>query len=204
MTDTDRRELDPAVRTLCDQGDYRAAATAIILALGGDVVRLIHARFRDETSTAEVFSSFAEALWVGLPGFAFRCSVEAWVFTLARNAGSRYLARDLRRQRRGVPLSQVSPLAGELAEVQTRTLADLRSEHTSRLAELRKHLDEEEQLVLTLRIDRRLDWREIALVTLGDAEAAPALVTREASRLRKRFQLLKAKLRRALDAARDA
>ena len=198
VSETGQSELDHRVRVLCEAGDYHAAATLMLGTLGGDVMRVLHARFHDETVTGEVFSRFAEDLWSGLTGFAFRCSVRAWVFMLARNAGNRYLARELRRERRGVPLSDAGPLAGELERVRTATLAYLRTENRTRVAELRAQLSEEDQLIVTLRIDRELDFREIAVVTLGEADASAEAVTREAARLRKRIQIVKERLRRLL------
>jgi RNA polymerase sigma-70 factor (ECF subfamily) len=197
VTDSGLSELDPRVRALCAAGDLRAAATAIFATLASDVLRVLMARFRDEQVTGEVFSRFAEDLWVALPSFQFRCSVRAWVFTLARNAGNRYLAREVKKERRAVPLSD-APLAGELERVRTATLAHLRTENRDRVSKLRAQLSEEDQLVLTLRIDRGLDFREIALVTLGDVDASQEQVAREAARLRKRLQLVKEKLRRLL------
>jgi RNA polymerase sigma-70 factor (ECF subfamily) len=194
-------ELDERVRALCTAGDHAGAATLLLRTLGGDVLRVVHARFHDETVSGEVFSRFAEDMWRGIASFSFRCSVRAWLFTLARNAGNRYLARELRRERKGLPLSAAGPLAGELERVRTATLAHLRTSNRTRVAELRAQLGEDEQLLLTLRVDRELDWREIAVVMLGDPDASASDVTREAARLRKRFQLVKDKLRRLLHGA---
>ncbi len=198
VTESGASELDVRVRALCEAGDLRGAATAVLQGLGGDVLRVLMARFRDEQTSGEVFSRFAEDLWVALPSFQFRCSVRAWVFTLARNAGNRYLARDLKKERLGVPLSQ-APLAGELERVRTATQAHLRTENKDRVSELRAQLSEEDQLIVTLRIDRQLDFREIALVTLGDVDASAEQVARETARVRKRVQLVKDKLRRMLN-----
>jgi RNA polymerase sigma-70 factor (ECF subfamily) len=53
-------------------------------------------------------------------------------------------------------------------------------------------------MLLVLRVDRRLDWNELARV-LGeaghDACVDPVSLARESARLRKRFQLVKNKLR---------
>lgn len=198
MNEAGRFELDEDVGRLCGVGDYQGAATSIIKGLGADVVRVLFARFRDEQATAEVFSRFAEDLWLGLPAFSFRCSVRAWVFTLARNAGSRYLQREAKRWRAGVPLSQVPELSDSVRALRTGTLAHLRTENRDRVARLRDELEEDDQMLLTLRIDRELTFREIAVVTLGDADAAEDALKREAARLRKRLQAVKDKLRRRI------
>ena len=52
--------LERVVRASCSAGELQAAATSILEALGAHVVRLLHARFRDEQVTGEVFSLFAE------------------------------------------------------------------------------------------------------------------------------------------------
>lgn len=192
---TPASSLDLEIRERCTSGDYRRAATLILEAYGTDLVCVIHARFRDEQQTSEVFSLLAEDLWLGLPGFSFRCSVRAWMFTLARNAGSRYLKRDVQRARNEVPLSQVPELNQAVTRICTQTF-DSANERDLRLQALRAELSEEEQVLLMLRIDRALDFREIAVATLGDIDADEQAVTREAARLRKRFQAVKDRMRK--------
>lgn len=199
MSSAVQNELHEQVQTLCDGRDYQAAATLILKELGGDVLRTLHARFRDEQSTADVFSLFCENLWVALPSFQFRCPVRVWVLTLSRNAGHRYLEREQKRARLGVPLSE-APVLAQAEAIRTATLVHLRTESRDRVRALRASLDEADQLLLTLRIDRGLEFREIALVMLGDIEADPALVEREGARLRKRLQLVKKRLKELLSA----
>ena len=194
-TTTRTFELDQRVRSAAETGDFKAAAEHVLNALGADLVRVIQARFRQEQLTAEVFSQVTEDMWLGLPRFAFRCSVRAWLFTLARNAGNRYLDRELRRQRGQVALSQVPELVNAMARAHTQSLTDLASDASEWLANLRGELSEDDQLLLTLRVDRALDFREIAIVMLGDVDAERADVVREAAKQRKRFQTLKQRLR---------
>jgi RNA polymerase sigma-70 factor (ECF subfamily) len=54
-----------------------------------------------------------------------------------------------------------------------------------------------------LRVDRGLEWIEVARVMLGEGapDASDTELTRETVRLRKRFQLLKAELRKRAKAA---
>jgi len=88
------------------------------------------------------------------------------------------------------------------AAVRTETLGFLRTEKRTRLQALRDTLPEEDRMLLVLRVDRNLEWNELARVLAGEGQEgdggtplADAEVTREAARLRKRFQLLKEKLR---------
>lgn len=64
----------------------------------------------------------------------------------------------------------------------------------SALHDLRDELPEEERTLLVLRIDKRMEWRDIA-VAMSDAELSDAEMTREAARLRKRLQLATERLR---------
>lgn len=50
----------------------------------------------------------------------------------------------------------------------------------------------EDRMLLVLRLDREMSWTEVARVLTDDA--ADADVSREAARLRKRFERVKAKL----------
>ena len=66
---------------------------------------------------------------------------------------------------------------------------------------LRETLDPDDRVLLVLRVDRDLQWNEVARVMLGDEAPSDGDLAREAARLRKRFQLLKEDLkRRAKDA----
>src|SRR4051794_954748 len=196
MPMTPGNELEGALRGHCEAGDYRAAATTLLGALGGDVIRFIHARFRDEQTSAEVFSEFAQDLWLGLPKFRFECSLRAWVFILARNAGNRYLQREVRKQRMQVPLSAVPELERQVRRIRTETLLGLSTPREQRLANLRAELSAEDQELLMLRVDRELEFSEIALVYLGDSRVDAEALVRESARLRQRFKTLKERLRK--------
>ena len=55
----------------------------------------------------------------------------------------------------------------------------------------------EDQELLLLRVDRELEFSEIAMILLSDGDSPDeAAVARESARLRKRFQLLKERLRK--------
>jgi RNA polymerase sigma-70 factor (ECF subfamily) len=84
--------------------------------------------------------------------------------------------------------------------VRTETLSVLRTANRTALERLRDELPEEDRALLVLRVDRELNWREIAIVLAESANRADrvdddAALTREAARLRKRFQLITQRLR---------
>jgi RNA polymerase sigma-70 factor (ECF subfamily) len=80
--------------------------------------------------------------------------------------------------------------------VRTETLPFLRTQTKTRLQALRDELPEEDRMILVLRVDRRLEWTELGRVLAGEDEPLDeAAAVREAARLRKRFQLVKERLR---------
>jgi RNA polymerase sigma-70 factor (ECF subfamily) len=71
----------------------------------------------------------------------------------------------------------------------------LRTEAKSALARLRDELSPEDKMLLILRVDRGLAWDDLARVSLAVENPHPSDLQRESARLRKRFQLVKARLR---------
>jgi RNA polymerase sigma-70 factor (ECF subfamily) len=81
--------------------------------------------------------------------------------------------------------------------LRTQGTTQLREEQLGRIARLRAQLDPDDQAVLTLRVDRGLEWSEIARVLAEEGDALDdAALARAAASLRKRFERLKATLRR--------
>jgi RNA polymerase sigma-70 factor (ECF subfamily) len=187
-------ELDDKVRTLCDVSDYAQATTLALKELGPSVLRYIDARVRDDDVTAEAFAHFAEDLWRGLPKFAGRSPLKVWAFIIARNAAGQVLRRRNRERARNKSLT--STLDGRLAaQVRTSTLEYLKTDFKQRFMELREELSAEERTLLVLRINERLPWEDIAAVQ-NEGDASPEELKREAARLRKRFQLVRDRLKK--------
>jgi RNA polymerase sigma-70 factor, ECF subfamily len=193
-----RQIIEATVRDVFDQGDYDRAATLVIESFGPEILGFLAARMRSESDAYEVFSEFCEDLWRGLPGFEWRCSVRAWAYTLALRASSRFARAPHRRPGHNVPLSQATAVQRLAARTRSRTFPNMPPEAPDRLRALRERLPEEDQALLILRVDKGLSWRELALV-LSPADshhvASNEDLDREAARLRKRFQLIKQKLR---------
>lgn len=184
---------EAALRTACDSGRFDQATTLALERYGPEILGLLAARLRSDGDAAEVFSIFAEDLWRGLPGFAWRCTLRAWAHRVARNAANRYTLAGARRA------AFAQPVPGEAIEavadrVKTTTLIYLKSEVKSEIRRLRDELPPEDQLVLVLRVDKDMEWREVAQA-LADDDLDEAALAREAARLRKRLQLATARLR---------
>ena len=98
-------------------------------------------------------------------------------------------------QRAGRALRSSASISGVVQEVRTATLTYLRTETKTRMRALRDSLPEEDQVLLMLRVDRGLAWEELARVVLAADDADADALERESARLRKRFQLVKEKLK---------
>lgn len=184
-TETERR-----VRTCCESGDLDGAVQRTLQAYGDEVFSFLAARLRNDDVAADVFAQACEDLLRVLPAFEWRCSLRTWFYRIARSAAARHLRSPAERSDRRVPLSQVADLANA---IRSRTLAHMRSEVKDGVRALREKLDDDEQQLLMLRVDRDLSWNEIAEILDDDDD--PQAVARAAARLRQQFQKLKTRLR---------
>ncbi len=194
MTPDQRDELERRIRSQVEAAALEDAATQALRGYGPEILGFLVNAANDEELAVDAFPHFSEDLWRGLAGFRWEASLRTWAYTLARHALVR-AARSKRRDRNVGPLS-TSAAEAIVAEVRTQTLTFLRTESRNKVATLRASLSSEEQMLLTLRVDRGLAWRDIARV-LGDFEAAPSneALTRQVATLRKRFERIKNRLR---------
>ncbi|HEY3819399.1 MAG TPA: sigma-70 family RNA polymerase sigma factor [Polyangiaceae bacterium] len=197
MEEAARAKLEADARALCQAGDHAGAATLAVKGYGPEIFGFLLAVLHDDVEAGEVFAELAEALWHGLPTFAWESSLRTWSYAIARNI-LRTRRRDAARQQRHRPRAGESALEDVAQEVRTQTLTYLRTETKTRLQALRDALPEEDRMLLVLRVDRQLAWNELARVLAeadGDAPLDDAALAKEAARLRKRFQLVKDRLR---------
>ena len=180
-----RAAVEADVRAACNDGDHAHAATLALRALGPEIYGFLAALHRSDAD--DVFAMFSTNLWRGLPKFAWQCTLRTWAYTIARNASHRY-RRGERHQRAHTGLDDADQLA---QEIRTATQSYLRTDFKTKFAELRATLSPEDQELLILRVDRGLQWNELALAL---SDEPPADLAKEAARLRKRFQLVKEKL----------
>jgi RNA polymerase sigma-70 factor (ECF subfamily) len=193
VTDAELAELEAELDARCTARSFEGAATLAIRGFGPQIVGFLQALLRDEDLTSDVFAEVCEDLWRGLPGFERRAPFRSWLYTLARHAAWRRLRRE-KQARRHVALDDASLVSRLQQEVRLATLPHLRSETRTRFTALRESLPIEDQELLILRVDKRLDWKELARI-LGGEQLDESELTRTASRLRKRFQVLKERLR---------
>lgn len=173
--------LEASVTAHLERGDINAAATAAIRGYGPEILGYMTAVLRSEELARDALAVFSERLWRGLATFRRESSVRTWAYRLAFNAAVD-CTRDAKRHRaEALGSTFASNLA---AEVRTQTATHLRTETKTAVQKLREELSLDEQTLLILRIDRQLEWDDVA-----EAMGTPAVT------LRKRFERVKEKLR---------
>jgi RNA polymerase sigma-70 factor (ECF subfamily) len=194
--------MEARIQAACRAGDPAAAATLAIESYGAEILAFLIARLRGRGNAEEVFSMFAEKLWTGLPDFEWRCSVKSWAYRIARNAANDFVTAAQNRPERNLALSGHPSLSALVERVRTATQNYRRTEVKDRVRELRERLAPDDQMLLILRVDQDMAWRDLVVAMGGpDAPLDDAEVDKEAARLRKRFERVKGQLR---DLAREA
>jgi RNA polymerase sigma-70 factor (ECF subfamily) len=190
VSSSDEQEM----RRPWEAGDYHTATKLALERYGREIYGVLAATLKSESDADDVFSQFALDLWRGMPGFQWRSSMRSWAHRIARNAAMRWATSGARKPARNLPIEQSAIL--ELAErVRSQTRSHLRTEVKSQVRLLREELDEFEQRLLILRVDRQMEWEEIAVV-FADDDAPSDDLKRAVGRLRKRFQHVVNKLRK--------
>ena len=196
----DRTAIETLIRAAWDADDLERAAALTIEHYGPELLGFLINLTRDAQLANELFGQFCENFWRTWPRFEWRCSVRTWVYKLARRAAIHELGRERRYEQHALPLGSQLSLAVE--RVRTATRAYQRTNVKDRFQELRAQLPEEDQALLVLRVDRDLSWLELAEIMLGpESDPSSEQLRTEAARLRKRFQLAKARLRELVEEA---
>jgi RNA polymerase sigma-70 factor (ECF subfamily) len=194
MDEEQRPAVEAAVRAALGRGDANAAATAVLSGYGTEIYGFLVAMHKDEADAADTFSAFSEGVWRALPAFSWNSSLRTWAYTIARNSLASARRAEYRKKRRELPAGDSFFEAAEDVR-RTASLAFLKTESRTRLEQLRDELPPEDRALLVLRVDRKLAWNDLARVLAESPLEDDGAVDREAARLRKRFQLVKDRLR---------
>ena len=194
MDEVHREGVEAAIRAASERRDGKAAVAAALGAYGPEILGYLLAVLRDEQRAEEVYSDFAEDVVRGLGGFRFESSVRTWLYTVARHACSRHLAREKRQ--RTVALSAAPEALDLAAQARTPTPPHARTTIRDGVERLRASLKPDDQTLLILRVDRDMAWLDIARVlSEPGTEPKEAELRVESAKLRKRFERLKERLR---------
>lgn len=189
MTPTEREGFERELRARFDAGDLSGATAAIVRGYGPELYRFLVAMVRDADAADDVFAGTCERIWRGLPQFRWDGACRAWCYAIARHEFLHWTERR-DRQRRQIELSD-APLSRLVVEIRSTTAAHLRTDVKDGFAELRATLAPEDQLLLQLRVDADLPWRDLARA-LADDDREPT--TNQVAALRKRYERLKREL----------
>jgi RNA polymerase sigma-70 factor (ECF subfamily) len=193
MTEPDRALAgDDRIRAMVSAGDVDRAVTAVVRELGPEVFGFLRGALGSDVDADEVFAAASARVWQSIAAFRWQCSLRTWVYVIARNEIARFADGAKRHNAGRVTPSELDDV---VAAVRSETSSALRSEKRNKLQALRDELSVEDRTLLILRIDRDLQWDDIARAFLADDEGvAGDEIKREAARLRKRFQLVKTRL----------
>ncbi len=185
------QRLEHEVRARVAGGDVAGAVARALEVLGPELLGFQTVLLGDASAADEAYSQLCEDLLRGLASFGWRCRLRTWLYTLARNAA-------LRRQRdpfgRWAEALSAHPSLERPPRASHTTGARAREAGVTRL---RARLSADEQALLTLRVDRGLEWQEVAEVLMPALErASPRARARATAALRKRFERLRGQLRR--------
>jgi RNA polymerase sigma-70 factor (ECF subfamily) len=181
-------ELEAAIRGAYDAGDLDGAMTRAIEGYGDEIFGFLVGLSGDRDRAGDAFGAACERAWRALPRFRWDSSMRVWLYTIARNE----FLRAATRQKKHVPLSAAPSVIDAIAKVRTATPLEQKTEVKEQLARIRSELAPDDHMLLGLRLDRRLEWNDIARV-LGSGREED--LAREAAALRKRYERLKTKLR---------
>jgi RNA polymerase sigma-70 factor (ECF subfamily) len=183
----DVTEVERRIAEHLEMGDLRAAADESVRGYGEEIAGYLLTLVREEAAADEVFSRVCEKLCRGLPRFRRQSSLRTWLYRLAWNAALDFQKEQERTPIRALRTTEVSRIAAEVAA--SRAPFE-RSSFVDAFAKLRDSLDPQEQTLLTLRLHAGMSWNEIAEV-----------VDRKPAALRKRYERLKARLRKQAEGA---
>jgi RNA polymerase sigma-70 factor (ECF subfamily) len=155
--------------------------TELVRGYGPQLLGYLVTLLRDGDLAAEVFGEVCEGLWRGIGGFERECSYRSWAYRIAWIRAQNATRQRFRRKERRLETTEISRLAEEIRST-TVVPAD-------RFEKLRAALDPLEQTLLTLRIDKKMSWREVSDVMAADESALDEVA------LSKRFERVKRKLR---------
>lgn len=192
MSSEDLDAREKAIRAHCAQGNYELAMEAAWGEYRTEMLHFLLGVMRNQDGAEEVFSAFAEEVWRGLPAFQWKSSFRTWGYKLLRAACFQYMHSPKWREE---PASRPLPEEQALSE-RTATHPWLKTEIKQGLAALRERLAPEDQVVLQLRINRKMSWSEIARIMEDGDEGLPeGEVRRRAAALRQQFHRVKEQLR---------
>lgn len=191
MQTNGREESERRIHELCLQGDIRRATEGLLALYGPQILKFLRVQLRNDDRADEAFSIFSESVLLDLPRFRWESSARTWAYRVAKNV-IHHLRRAAAREE-PVTGSRFSALG---QPERTETPLWLRTDVKRRFRALLARLTAEEQMLLELRLDRKLPWQQIAQATAAPgAPLRPEELKRRSDVLRQKYQRIKTRLR---------
>jgi RNA polymerase sigma-70 factor (ECF subfamily) len=193
--DSNGPSLDERVRALLEGKDPekdKKACTAIIKALEDEVFGFLIRTLGDRNDADDVFDLVKEKIWRSIGKFRWQCSLRTWTYKIVRNESIRFMTGARRHDRNRASFSELDDLAGV---IRSQTYWTRFTEKLDRVKAILDEFPYEDRILMVLRIDRGLKWKQIARIFLGDSEEpSPDDLKRESDRLRQRYATLRKKI----------
>lgn len=176
--------VEQELAALLLEGAIEQAATLAIRRYGPEIFGYLVNTMNDASAADEIYAQFIEDLWRGIQTFRPNAQVRTWAYVIARSARARYCRGVFRRREQRLLTEQQERLKAD-----TINLSKLReTPPEEKLLRVRAQLSAEDRELLTLRLDRQLQWDEIARIIDINVPAA-----------RQRYRRIKKKIRVLLD-----
>ncbi len=174
------------------RGNFPTAMDVLVRAYGPELAGFCAVQLKDHARAEEAFSEALFDIWRGLPQFRFAASVRTWAYAVTRHACFR--VRQAEQSRRETTAESEAFWSQLEAPLRTLTQTWLRTTVRQEVVRLRASLAEEDQALLTLRLDRKLAWDEVAQILAGPEPLEPAELKKATAAARKRFERVKASI----------
>ncbi len=179
-----RDQLEVQITTALAEGDVDRALTCVVEGFGPELLGFLEATHPQPDDAHEVFARVCERLVKGLPKFRGDSSLRTWLYTVVVNESRRFFTSpDQKRAQVGL-----SAISGLVDRARTQTPAHRRTGPKEQFRAFRDALAPDDRMLLILRVDRDLSWKDVA-TSLSDDDSAKTVAA-----LRKRFERIKTKL----------
>lgn len=183
-------DAEAETRAALEAGERNRATTILLTAYGPELLGFLFNRLGDQTAAETCFAELAERIWRKLGQLQWRTTARAWCYAVARTAVADYRRKPEQQAHRRVDLADAPEVLTAVHRVRTATRPYLRTTVKRAFSALRDELSEADQIMVGLRLDRELSWKELAQA-MADVELDGPALDREAARLRKRFETVK-------------
>jgi RNA polymerase sigma factor (sigma-70 family) len=194
--ETNNEDVERRIDRALDAEEYREAVALALDTYGGEWFGYLVDSAKSKQDADEIYGRFSLDLLEGIADFKGESTVRTWGYAVLRNARNQFYRKGNRRAKRKKPLQEYDELSQIVDRTRSKTNEWKKTSVKDNFARLiREELGEEDRDIVTLRVDRKLGWKEVARVMLDQPDPSPSDIRRESRRVRKRFERAKEKIR---------